>query len=208
MAITDELRHLEIYLLDEFQKGRKVADLYELVQYAGNIVPRLYLLITVGLVYIKSNTTLRRDILKDLVEMCRGVQHPLRGLFLRNYLLQCTRNVLPDVVNEPDENSETDGEGNVRDSIDFVLMNFAEMNKLWVRMQHQGHSRDRERREREREELRILVGTNLVRLSQLESVSLDLYKRLVLPGILEQVVSCRDAIAQEYLMECIIQVNI
>lgn len=66
----------------------------------------------------------------------------------------------------------------VRDSIDFVLMNFAEMNKLWVRMQHQGHSRDRERREREREELRILVGTNLVRLSQLESVTLDKYKKV------------------------------
>ena len=56
-------------------------------------------------------------------------------------------------------------------------------------------------------ELRILVGTNLVRLSQLESVGVDMYKAAVLPGILEQVVSCRDAIAQEYLMECIIQVR-
>ena len=56
-----------------------------------------YLLITVGVVYIKSNELSRKDILKDLVEMCRGVQHPLRGLFLRNYLLQCTKNVLPDV---------------------------------------------------------------------------------------------------------------
>ncbi|PZC72827.1 hypothetical protein B5X24_HaOG210544 [Helicoverpa armigera] len=192
MAITDELRHLELYLLEEFQKGRKVADLYELVQYAGNIVPRLYLLITVGLVYIKTNSNLRRDLLKDLVEMCRGVQHPLRGLFLRNYLLQCTRNVLPDTSEAQNEN-----EGVVKDAIDFVLMNFAEMNKLWVRMQHQGHSRDKERRERERSELRILVGTNLVRLSQLESVTVEDYGRLVLPGILEQV---------EYLMECIIQV--
>jgi hypothetical protein len=26
------MRHLESYLLEEFQKGRKVADLYELVQ--------------------------------------------------------------------------------------------------------------------------------------------------------------------------------
>lgn len=41
MAITDELRHLELYLLDQYQKGIKVTDLYELVQYAGNIVPRL-----------------------------------------------------------------------------------------------------------------------------------------------------------------------
>ena len=106
MGICDELRHLESYLLDEFEKGRKVADLYELVQYAGNIVPRMYLLITVGLVYIKTHEYSRRDILRDLVEMCRGVQHPLRGLFLRNYLLQCTRNVLPDCIPNGDHNED------------------------------------------------------------------------------------------------------
>jgi len=206
MATCDELRHLELYLLDEFQKGRKVSDLYELVQYAGNIVPRLYLLITVGTVYIKTGEYSRRDILRDLVEMCRGVQHPLRGLFLRNYLLQCTRNLLPDNLESVEQFAEGEDPGRLEDSIDFILLNFAEMNKLWVRMQHQGHSRDRERRERERMELRILVGTNLVRLSQLEQVTVQLYSKGVLPGILEQVVSCRDAIAQEYLMECIIQV--
>ena len=65
-------------------------------------------------------------------------------------------------------------DGTVEDSIDFILLNFAEMNKLWVRMQHQGHSRDREKKERERMELRILVGTNLVRLSQLENINVDM----------------------------------
>ncbi|OQR74415.1 vacuolar protein sorting-associated protein 35-like [Tropilaelaps mercedesae] len=232
MSVTNELCHLEIFLIDEIDKGvykgRKMSDLYELVQYAGNIIPRLYLLITMGLVYMKAHPTSRKDILKDLVEMCRGVQHPLRGLFLRNYLLQCTRNILPDSDSTGEEQPEQqqsalspdakDGllmytresevglPGSVRDSVDFVLANFGEMNKLWVRMQHQGHSRERERREKERQELRLLVGTNLVRLSQLEAVNLDRYRKVVLPGILEQVVSCRDAIAQEYLMECIIQV--
>lgn len=67
-------------------------------------------------------------------------------------------------------------EGNVQESIQFVLTNFTEMNKLWVRLQHQGHSRDREKREAERRELRILVGTNLVRLSQLEGVDLETYQ--------------------------------
>ena len=80
------------------------------------------------------------------------------------------------------------------------------MNKLWVRLQHQGHSRDREKREMERRELRILVGTNLVRLSQLDGVDLDLYQRTILPAVLEQVVQCKDVIAQEYLMEVVIQV--
>ena len=60
--------------------------------------------------------------------------------------------------------------------MDFVLLNFAEMNKLWVRMQHQGHSQDREKREQERQELRILVGTNLVRLSQLEGLNVERYR--------------------------------
>ena len=81
------------------------------------------------------------------------------------------------------------------------------MNKLWVRLQHSGLSRDRERREMERRELRILVGTNLVRLSQLEGVDLEMYRRIILPSVLEQVVNCKDVIAQEYLMEVVIQVR-
>ena len=54
--------------------------------------------------------------------------------------------------------------------------------------------------------MRLLVGTNLVRLSQLESINVEIYSEVVLPKILEQVVNCNDEIAQEYLMECIIQV--
>jgi vacuolar protein sorting-associated protein 35 len=45
----------------------------------------------------------------------------------------------------------------VNEAIDFVLQNFAETNKLWVRMQHQSATRDKKKREQERQELRILV---------------------------------------------------
>ncbi|UJR09635.1 hypothetical protein I4U23_013868 [Adineta vaga] len=203
VVVVEELHHLELYLTDEFEHGRGSHDLYEVVQYAGNIVPRLYLLITIGHVYIRANELPRREVLRDLVEMCRGVQHPLRGLFLRNYLLQCAKSLLPDTEEEDQEENKT---GTILDSLDFILLNFSEMNKLWVRMQYQGHTRDLQRREQERRELRILVGTNLVRLSELECVNVERYKTIVLPKIMEQVVSCRDSIAQEYLMECIIQV--
>ena len=90
--------------------------------------------------------------------------------------------------------------------------------------------REREAREKERLELRILVGTNLMQLSKLEGVDLAVYSETVrlgffaswglslkrhlvgfaceqvLPQILEQVVNCKDAIAQQYLMECLAQV--
>ncbi|BGP19843.1 hypothetical protein JCM10213_003152 [Rhodosporidiobolus nylandii] len=200
MAVFDALRHLSSYLYDAHQSGKHhLADLYELVQYAGNIVPRLYLMITVGTVYMSLPGAPVKEIMKDMMEMARGVQHPTRGLFLRHYLSGMTRDHLP--VGEDDGPA-----GNLHDSIGFVLTNFIEMNKLWVRLQHSGLSRDRERRELERRELRILVGTNLVRLSQLEGVDLEMYQRTILPSILEQVVNCRDVIAQEYLMEVVIQV--
>lgn len=37
--------------------------------------------------------------------MARGVQHPIRGLFLRTYLMQMSKNLLPDT------GSEYEGEG-------------------------------------------------------------------------------------------------
>lgn len=48
------------------------------------------------------------------------------------------------------------------------------------------------------------MGTNLVRLSQLEEMDLTCYKH-VLKVILEEVETCNDALAQAYLLDCIVQ---
>ena len=49
MAVFDSLRFLSTYIKEAHISGKQhCADLYEIVQYAGNIVPRLYLMITVG----------------------------------------------------------------------------------------------------------------------------------------------------------------
>ncbi|VUC22450.1 unnamed protein product [Clonostachys rosea] len=196
MAVFDALRYLSVHLRENHPVNH-LADLYELVQYAGNIIPRLYLMITVGTAYMSIADAPVKELMKDMMDMSRGVQHPIRGLFLRYYLSGQARDFLP--------TGEGDGpEGNLSDSINFVLTNFVEMNKLWVRLQHQGHSREREARLRERKELQLLVGSNIVRLSQL--VDLTAYKASILDPLLEQVVQCRDVLAQEYLLEVITQV--
>ena len=191
MSVFDALRHLSVYLRESHPINH-LADLYELVQYAGNIVPRLYLMITVGTVYMGIEDAPVKEIMKDMMEMSRGVQHPIRGLFLRYYLSGQARESLPVGIGDGPE-------GNIQDSISFILTNFVEMNKLWVRLQHQGHSREREQRTKERQELQLLVGSNLVRLSQL--VDLEAYQTVILQPLLEQVVQCRDVLAQEYLLE-------
>lgn len=196
MAVFDALRYLSVHLRENHPVNH-LADLYELVQYAGNIIPRLYLMITVGTAYMSIEGAPVKELMKDMMDMSRGVQHPVRGLFLRYYLSGQARDYLP--------TGDSDGpEGNLQDSINFILTNFVEMNKLWVRLQHQGHSREREQRTQERRELQLLVGSNIVRLSQL--VDLPTYKDRILGPLLEQVVQCRDVLAQEYLLEVITQV--
>lgn len=159
---------------------------------------------TVGSVYIKSKEAPAREVLTDLVEMTKGVQYPLRGLFLRNYLSICVKDKLPDV------GSPYEGDGGcVDDAIAFLLQNLSETNRLWIRMQTQKAGsalKDKSAREKERQDLRILVGTSLVRLSHMDGITQTVYAAQVLPQVLAIVVSCNDRIAQEYLMDCVIQV--
>jgi vacuolar protein sorting-associated protein 35 len=100
MQIFDELRNLEAYFKEEYRRKRKMIDLYESVQHATSLIPRLYLLITVGTVYIQTHEAGSKEILFDLLEMIRGVQHPLRGLFLRYYFLKMCKDRLPDKGSE------------------------------------------------------------------------------------------------------------
>lgn len=133
------------------------------------------------------------------MEMARGVQHPIRGLFLREYLGSQIKDFLAvGYIDLSDEKL-------LSEYVDFVLQNFREANKLWVRYQYLGPSCEAERRNQERRELRTLVGMNLVRLSDIDAINVDMYRSKILPAIIEQIVQCRDVLAQEYLMEVIVQ---
>jgi len=82
------------------------------------------------------------------------------------------------------------------------------MNRLWIRIQHLPGPRDKESRrriQRERNDLRILVGSNLNRLSSLEGVTARVYGSEILPRVLGEVAACRDPLSQAYLMDCVIQ---
>lgn len=96
----------------------------------------------------------------------------------------------------PDKGSTYEGEGgDVNDAIEFILQNMSEMNRLWVRLQHLSSTKDKEQREIERNELRVTVGENIIRLGNLEGLTYDIYKTVVLPKILEIVVICKDTMA-------------
>ncbi|KAI5122036.1 hypothetical protein M0805_008026 [Coniferiporia weirii] len=169
--------------------GKKEApNLYELIQYTGNIVPRLYLMITVGADYMFVPKAPVKEIMKDMMEMSRGVQHPTRGLFLRHYLSGQMKVV------------------NLQASIAFELTNFIEMNKLWMRLGHQG---TRATAKSARWSDANCVSSSVPTPSRSARSTVSTFwmdQRTILPSVLEQVVNCRDVFVQEYLMEVVIQV--
>mmetsp|Transcript_5382 Transcript_5382/g.7931 ORF Transcript_5382/g.7931 Transcript_5382/m.7931 type:complete len:829 (+) Transcript_5382:38-2524(+) len=191
IVISDHLRYLEYYFTEQHRKGISLSYMYERVQWVGQIVPRLYLLITVGSAYIKSRTVSSVKILDDMVHMCKGEQHPTRGLFLRQYLLSLTKDKLPDV------NSEYGLE--VDKSIAFVLKNFHDTVNLYCRLKDDWSGRDKERFQ-----LRTLIGMNINSLSNLDCVNVERYAAEILPKLIETITKYNDIMAQDYLMQCII----
>ncbi|EDO19008.1 hypothetical protein Kpol_2002p79 [Vanderwaltozyma polyspora DSM 70294] len=208
LAVFDSLSILKSYLYSNFisidsnaNKINQLQDLYELVQYSGNVLPRLYLMITVGSVILASNdeSTPSRELLKDMIEMSRGIQNPTRGLFLRYYLSQMT--------NDYFNNNHPSTKEDLLFDLEFNFNNFTEMNKLWVRLQHQGPLRERDLRSQERIDLKILIGSQLVKLSQLiDANNWDIYNDVFLKNFLLQLIQCNDKISQEYLFDVLFQI--
>ncbi|OHT15120.1 Vacuolar protein sorting-associated protein 35 containing protein [Tritrichomonas foetus] len=177
---------------------RRIAELYETLQYTPSIVPRLYLLFTVAPAFIKYGHARACDVMRDLIEMARGVQHPTRALFLRHYLLHIMKNDLPDSKN-------TEG-GDIEDTLHFILENFKQMNVLWVRLEFSLDTKTAEERKLQRSQLKQLVGSNIQRLSMLRGLEITHYKEIVMPCIVEQITACREPLAQYYIIEIITQV--
>lgn len=129
--------------------------------------------------------------------MMRAVQNPLRGLFLRYYFLKMCKDRLPDSGSE----YESENRG-VKEAIETIHINLKESTNLWMRM---GGGRNKEKQKKDKNDLKMLIGENLMRISSLEGVNIKIYKAIVLPKMLELIKDTKDAMSQEYLLDCMIQ---
>ena len=111
--IFDELIVFQSFIKDETSRGRRLTELYEAVQQSISIIPRLYLMISIGEVYIASNQCDKDELIYDLILMLNGVQNPLRGLFVRYYFVKIFKDSL---------------------TAEHIMSNLKEMNRLWIRI--------------------------------------------------------------------------
>ena len=196
----DEMLNVLNFFKEEARRGRRMRRLYDVVQQASNIIPRLYLMVAVGAVVIEDDPKQCKDIITDLLGMLKGVQSPTRGLFTRHFFMKLIKDKLPDKGNDYESEECT-----TEDAIGFILQNLEEMTRLWRRLSDNTMGEEKMLRERERQDLKILIGENINRLSSLEGLSNELYKDKILPKLIEIIFEKTDPLSQQYLMECIIQ---
>ena len=199
ISVVDVMLTIKNYMIEEISRGRRLLDLYDDVQQAQHVIPRLYLMITAGSIYMEKVPRSTRIILYDMLGLVKAVQNPIKGLFLRNYLLKMIKDKLPD------KNNVYLREGaSFEDSLKFIIENMEEMNRLWVRLSSGISGGERMKREKERDELKILIGESMNKLSSLENLNLELYEQTILPKLVNIIISSKDRLCQQYLMECII----
>ena len=199
ISVVDVMLNLKNYMIEEVNRGRRLIDLYDDVQQAQHVIPRLYLTITVGSIYIERAPRSTRTIIYDMLGLVKAVQNPIKGLFLRNYLLKMIKDKLPDK-----DNAYLKEGASFEDSLKFITENMEEMNRLWIRLSAGCSGGEKMMRDKERDELKILIGESMNKLSSLENLNIDLYEKNVLPKLLNIIVNSKDKLCQQYLMECII----
>ena len=198
-TIFDEMQIVENFFSEEINRGRKVRDIYDSVQQAVYLIPRLYLMITAGSLVIANEPKSSEEIIFDLLGMIKGVQNPIRGLFVRYYLLKRLKDKVPDK-----DNVYLKEGGKFEDTLKFLIQNMDEMNRLWIRLSADVMGNEKILRDKERNELKILVGESINRLSSLDGLTIELYEKQVLPQLIQIILDSNDILSQQYLMECII----
>ena len=198
-TIFDEMMIVENFFREEIKRGRKPRDIYDSVQQAIYLIPRLYLMISAGALVMENEPKSAEEIIFDLLGMIKGVQNPIRGLFVRYYLLKRIKDKLPDKDNVYIEEG-----GKIEDTLKFLIQNMDEMYRLWIRLSSDVMGNEKILRDKERTELKILVGESINRLSSLDGLTIELYEKEVLPKLIQIILESNDVLSQQYLMECII----
>jgi Vacuolar protein sorting-associated protein 35 len=90
-------RRPQYFFQDYVAQGRdSFASLYTVTQHAGHVLPRIYLMVVCACCAMRAEPSTVPFYLNDLLEFAKGIQNPMRGLFLRSFLGSSVRPLLPD----------------------------------------------------------------------------------------------------------------
>ena len=198
--VVNELIQVHKYMNEEISFGREPWDIYESVQQCRYVIPRLYLTIIAGSVYLEHSPEKCKELIEDLLDIVKQAQSPLRTIFVRYFLTKVMARVLPD----EDNKDIKEGCGTILDTIYFLIKNLEEMNRAWIRMTLNASLDEKPILEKERLDIKMLIKDAIYIISKLKGMNNNLFEKEILPKIIEIIFMYDDNISQEFIMECIL----
>ena len=180
--IIEEISAIKIYFQEEINRGRRVKEFFEAVQQCVTVLPRLYLMIIVGYIYVEQFPDEKKSIFDEILKMLNSAQSPVRGFMVRYYFLK---------IFEKNFNS--------MDDIDVLLNNLKEMNKLWIRIGHMKYYLGSDGF-KARNEIKEMIRDNILKLVNIKDMDSDNYKNKILLPLLKIIIECEDYFSQEFLV--------
>jgi hypothetical protein len=132
-VVSTNLIGLSVAIADTTRlSNREIAEQYEMVRCNKGVLQRLYLIAAVGPELATRRVARRKDVIEELSEMLKQAQDPIHTLFLRHFHLSVFKQYLPE-----SSHYEMDR------SLKFLLQNFAQANRMCVRIVDTSQSAER-----------------------------------------------------------------
>ena len=196
---------IEYYIREKTSKGIKIKYIYDSIQQSQFLIPRLYLMIISGAIYLELNPLKYREILYDLINMMKCVQNPLRGFWIRYFLFKYIKDKLP-IKNGEYINDKQYYIDYMEISILFLMQNLEYMNHYILRIRKELLIDNEILPEKERDDMILCEQEIIEEISNIKELNKTYFESKILPKFLEIISdSENDSRIQQMLIDSIIK---
>ena len=175
---------IEYYIRDNVSKGIKIKYIYESVQQCQYLIPRIYLMIISGSVYLGLYPIKYREIIYDLLNVVKCIQNPLRGFWIRYFLFKSLKNILPIKIGEYISNEEYFFlYRNI--SLSFLMTNLEELVLFAMRTKKEIYIDDKKIEEKQRINMIQSIEEVIEEISCMKGVDKNIFVNKILPKMFD-----------------------
>ena len=196
---------IEFYIREKTLRGIKIKYIYDSVQQSQFLIPRLYLMIISGSIYLEQNPLKYREILYDLINMVKCEQNPLTAFWLRYFLFKYIKDKLP-IKNGDYINNNNYYFDYMKISINFLMENLEYINHYILRIRKELFIDNEILNKKERENMILCEQEIIEEISNIKGLTKNNFENKILPKFIEMILdSENDWYIQQILMESIIK---
>lgn len=179
--------------------------IYESVQQCQCLIPRLYLMILSGSLYLELRPNDYREILYDLLNVVKCVQNPLRAFWLRYFLFKEIKDKLP-IKNGDYINNKEYLYDYINVSIHFLMENLKEMTHYALRIKKEIYIDNKPLPEIERDNIISSELEIIEEISNIKGLTKKIFENKILPQFIKIILeSEKDWYIQQTISESIIK---